>query len=76
MKKQISPENQKRLDTIACYLRELRLNENLSQKEVESGLHRNTISRVENARNFNILSLFEIADFFSLSPAEILSILN
>jgi len=74
MKKQISPDHQKKLETIACYLRELRLNEGMTQNEVES-IHRNTISRIEHAKNFNLVSLFEICDFYGIQPSELLSII-
>jgi len=75
MKKPISPEYQKRLNTIACYLRELRLNENLSQQEVEAGIHRNSLSRIENSRNYTVISLFQICDFYGIEPSELLSII-
>ena len=75
MKKQISPDHQKRLDSLACYLRELRLNENLRQKEVEAGVHPNTLSRMENSKNFTLITLFEICDFYGIQPSELLSII-
>ena len=71
MKKKISALNQKRLDTLACYLRELRLNEGMTQKDVES-IHRNTISRIEHAKNFSLLTLFEICDLYGIEPSELL----
>jgi len=74
MKKAIPKEHQKRLDLIASYLRELRFNENLTQKEIsaELNLHLNTIIRLENGHNMTLLSLFELCDFYGMSLSEIL----
>jgi transcriptional regulator with XRE-family HTH domain len=74
--KSISIENQKRLDILSIYLRELRLNECMNQSEVatDTGLHLNTLIRVENAKNFTILTLFELADFYRMKPSELLTI--
>ena len=68
----------KRFEKISNYLKELRINENLTQLEVsqETGLHHNTLIRVENAKNFTIRTLFLLADYYQLSPAEILSLLD
>ena len=74
MKKHISEEHQKRLDLIALYLRELRFNENLTQKELsdELDLHLNTIIRLENGHNMTITSLFELCDFYGVTLSEII----
>jgi hypothetical protein len=34
-------------------------------------LHRNTVIRIENAKNLTLLSLFELADALDLSPKEL-----
>jgi len=59
-------------------LRELRFGENKTQMEVgeESGLHRNTLLRVENSKNFTILTLLKIADYYGMQPSEIISIID
>jgi transcriptional regulator with XRE-family HTH domain len=66
--KPISEEQCKRLKNLSTFLRELRFNENMTQKEVchEINLHRNTLVRIENSHNFNIISLFELADFYDI----------
>lgn len=75
MKKIITDQHQKRLSELGCYFRELRFNENMSQKEVCQGvnLHQNTLQRIENGSNYTLLALFEIADFYSVPISEILS---
>lgn len=69
----ISPTHQKRLNSISAYLRELRLNENMTQQEVSMNLnlHKNTIFRVENGMNVTLVTLFEIADFYNIPINEI-----
>jgi len=68
----------KHFDLISAYLRELRFGEYKTQMEVgeESGLHRNTLLRVENSKNFTILTLFQLADYYNIQPSEILSIID
>lgn len=56
----------KRFEYLSTYLRELRINEGLTQSELCS-LNRNTISRAENARNVTLLSIFELADAYDIS---------
>jgi len=72
------PKQKKRFEKISNYLKELRINENLTQLEVsqETALHHNTLIRVENAKNFTLNTLFLLADFYQLSPAEILEVLD
>jgi len=70
--------HQKHLELISAYLRELRFGENKTQMEVgeKSGLHRNTLLRVENSKNFTILTLFQLADYYGMQPSEIMSIID
>jgi hypothetical protein len=68
--KPISKKHQKRLDLIATYLRELRLNEGLTQNELTHNLHRNTIIRAENSKNLTLLSVFELVDAMGISLQE------
>lgn len=69
IKKQIPDQHQKRLDYISTFLKEFRLSEGMTQKElsINSNLHRNTIIRAENAENLTLLSVFELADSLDIS---------
>jgi transcriptional regulator with XRE-family HTH domain len=72
-KKPISEQNQKRLEYLSYYLRELRYNENLTQRELsqQMSLHRNTVLRAENSKNLTLLSVFELADTLNISPKDL-----
>ena len=74
MKKEISEENKKRLEAIAGYIRELRFSDGLTQAEVGENvtLHKNTIARIENGYNMNLISLFELCDFYGVTVSEII----
>lgn len=76
MKKVINLEHQRKLLELGCYFRELRFNENMTQQEIcqELKIHPNSLSRIENGRNFEILTLLEIADFYGLNASTLLSI--
>lgn len=76
MKKAINSEHQKKLLELGCYLRELRFNENMTQQEIcqELKIHPNSLSRIENGRNFEILTLLEIAEFYGVDASTLLSI--
>lgn len=68
------PEQQlQRFEYISIFLRELRLNSGLTQKELsqQTSLHRNSIINAEKARNITLLSLFELADALEISPKEL-----
>ena len=71
--KPISEQNSKRLDYLSTYLRELRFNEGLTQKELSQNLnlHRNTIVRAENAQNITLITLFELVDAHELTLKEL-----
>lgn len=68
MKKKISQENKKKLENIACYFRELRFSEGLTQAEVceNVNLHPNTIVRIENAKNVTLTTLFDLAYYYQI----------
>ncbi len=70
--------HQKHIDLISAYMRELRFEEFKTQIEVskESGLHRNTLLRVENSQNYTIKTLLKLADYYGIQPSEIMSIIN
>ena len=71
--KTIPDQNQRRLEYLSTFLRELRLNEGKTQKELsqQMNLHRNTIIRAENAKNITLLSFFELTDALDISPREL-----
>ena len=71
--KPISEQHLKRLEYLSIFLRELRLNEGLTQAELsqQMQLHRNTVIRAENAENLTLLTLFELADALDISPKEL-----
>ena len=73
MTKPISDQNIRRLEYLSIYLRELRLNEGLTQEELsqQMNLHRNSIIRAENCKNITLLSLFELIDALDVSPEDI-----
>lgn len=68
-KKEIPDIYQKRLNHLSTYLRELRINQGMTQKELceNLNLHRNTVIRAENAHNLTLLSLFELVDSLDIS---------
>lgn len=76
--KPISEYQKKRLEHLSTFIRELRFNLGMTQKELSQNLnlHRNTIIRAENAKNLTILSIFELADALEISPKELFSIVE
>jgi len=52
MKKINSLENQKKLEAIECLIYELILKLNLMQQDLENAIHRNSLNRIENSKNF------------------------
>ena len=75
MKKEITQENKKKLDALASYLKSLRLCYGLNQSEIE-GFHYNTISRIENSKNYSIQTLLCICEIYDIKPSELMSILD
>jgi transcriptional regulator with XRE-family HTH domain len=73
LKKPISDQNSKRLSYLSTYLRELRLNENLTMDELsqQMNLHKNTILRAENSHNLTLISVFKLADEFNIPVHEL-----
>jgi transcriptional regulator with XRE-family HTH domain len=71
-RKPVSNFNRKRLLELSTFLRELRLNSNLTQQDLSNyNLHRNTIIRAENNHNITLITLFELADAFDISLSEL-----
>jgi transcriptional regulator with XRE-family HTH domain len=71
--KTIPDYHQKRLKYIGTFLRELRLNDGLTQSEVCSDIkmHRNSLIRVEGGNySYSIVFLFELADYYNISVNE------
>lgn len=67
-KEQLSTEDQKRIYYICMYLKESRLNSGYTQSEVaeETGLSRNSISKIERGGTFRIQHLLLLADFYDI----------
>ena len=72
-RKPIQELNLQRLKRISIYLKEIRFNLGLTQEMVceEIDLHPNSLVRMENSKNFTILSLFELAEYYDIPISEI-----
>ena len=65
---------QKRMDYIASFLRNYRLNDGMTQYDLSKctdSVHRNTVVRAEAAKNISLLKLFEILDALELKPQDL-----
>lgn len=62
--KAVPEQYHRKLEHLGSLLREYRKNSGMSQTDLINNLnlHRNTVSRAENAKNITLLSLFELAD--------------
>lgn len=71
-RKEPSPEIIRRLNYISLFLKNIRINDGLSQQDVsdQCNLHRNSIHRVENAQNITVLTLLELCEAYNLPLAE------
>jgi transcriptional regulator with XRE-family HTH domain len=71
----ISSFNHKRLKELGCFIKHFRINRGLSQQELSelSGIHRNTIIKLEsiNPKNISIITLFEVLDALELCVFEL-----
>jgi transcriptional regulator with XRE-family HTH domain len=76
--KPISLQHQKQLNAIGLYLKNIRLDERMTQLEVgeQINLHYNTIQRTESGANTTLITIFELADFYGIKPSELLSIID
>ena len=73
------PKHQKRqLEVLGVYLRNLRINHNMTIWEVSEQipLHRNTIQRIESGSNSTLLSVIVLAEYFEVKTSELLSIID
>ena len=69
----LTDQNRKRLEYLGTFLRELRINSNLTQEKLSRNLnlHRNSIIRAENNHNITLLTVFELADALDISLSEL-----
>lgn len=69
----LSTENQKRLQYLSTFLREIRVNSGYTQEQVaqEIKLSRNSISKIENMGFFRIQHLFLLADYYEIPLNEL-----
>jgi transcriptional regulator with XRE-family HTH domain len=67
----LTDENQKKLETFGIIFRELRRSQGMSQNELSHTLHRNTIIRIENAKNVTLLSILKLADALDVELKEL-----
>ena len=76
--KTIPDHHRKKFEYLSTYIRELRLNQGMTQQELSQNLnlHRNTIIHAENAKNLTLLSVFELADALDISLKTFFRILN
>ena len=76
--KNVQKKFEKELFVVSQYFKNLRYAENLTQAGVgiETGLNRNTVFNIENSHNFEILTLFQLCDFYDIKPSELLSIIE
>lgn len=71
---QINHQHKKRLEYIAAFLRNHRLNVGKTQNDLSEStdsVHRNTIVRAEAAKNISLLKLFQMLDALELSPQDL-----
>lgn len=63
----------KQLQHLASLLKNMRLNENLTQDEIAKALkvHRNTIVRIEKGKPFSTSILLQIANLYDISLSEL-----
>lgn len=73
--KEIQEHNKERLRATQAFLKWYRINSGLSQLDLSknSGIHRNTIVRMESScpANFTLLTVFDIADALELDINQI-----
>lgn len=76
--KPISKVHKKQLKVLGRYLRELRVNEGMTQIELgdQLQLHRKTIQNVENGRNVTLLTVFVLANGLGIDIKDLMSIID
>ena len=69
----------KNLEAVGLYLRELRINENLTREDVcrQTKIRKHTLLRIERkCHNYGIKHLFILSEFYDTPVSEILSIID
>ena len=70
----IPAHHQNRLDYIASFIRNYRMNIGMTQYELSDcadSVHRNTLVRLEAGKNISLIKLFEVLDALELEPHEL-----
>jgi|LSQX01.2.fsa_nt_gb transcriptional regulator with XRE-family HTH domain len=70
----IPDHHQNRLDYIASFIRNYRMNVGRTQKELcqsDNSVHHNTLIRLEKGKNISLLKLFDVLDALELSPNDL-----
>jgi transcriptional regulator with XRE-family HTH domain len=78
-RKELSKKQTKNLEAIGLYLRELRLNENLTRDDVcfSTKIGKPTLLRIEKkCQNYGIIHLLKLSEFFNVPASEIISIID
>lgn len=78
-RKELSKKHAKSLEAVGLYLRELRLNENLTRDDVcrVTKIGKQTLLRIERkCQNYGIKHLLLLSDFYQVPASEILSIIE
>lgn len=73
---QINQQHQKRMDYIASFIRNYRLNNGMTQNDLSDctdSFHLNTLKNLESGKrkNISLLKLFQILDALELSPQDL-----
>lgn len=79
--KKLSKKQTKKLETIGLYLREIRMNENMTRDDVcsqtNNKIGKHTLLRIERkCHNYGIKHLLLLAELYNTPPSEILSIID
>ena len=76
---QLPKKHSKNLEAVGLYLRELRINENLTREDVcrHTQIKKHTLLRIENkCHNYGIKHLLLLSEFYDIPASEILSIID
>jgi transcriptional regulator with XRE-family HTH domain len=79
MREQLTKRNERRLSSIGSYLKEWRFTEGMTREQVseELKIHHHTLRRIETGiGGYNIVHIFKLADYFGVSPEEVIGILE
>lgn len=80
MHRKLSKQNQRRLTIIGLYLKQWRLGEGMTRKDVCQyvPMHHHTLMAIETKkdRGYNIVHILELADFYGVPPKEIFDLIE